>query len=118
MPDPLSAAALAGRGDRATDGSEGMVLAIHKKWPRFTLVLLMFLAVAPIWRHDRYMGTNHTSAAKDRLNLRITAELRAAVEAACSGRPGKVSINTWVTEAIAEKLEREEAPKVRRAANG
>lgn len=78
----------------------------------------MFLDVAPIWHHDCAMGTNHNSTAKDRLNLRIIAELRAAIEAACSGRPDKISINTWVTEAIAKKLEREEAPKVRREANG
>lgn len=43
----------------------------------------------------------------DRINLRLPAETFALIDAARAGRLGNVSRNTWITEAIAEKLERE-----------
>lgn len=45
----------------------------------------------------------------DRINLRLPAEIFAAIDRARSGRPGHVSRNTWLTEAVAEKLAREAA---------
>jgi len=43
----------------------------------------------------------------DRINLRLSAETFAALDTARTVRPGSVSRNTWITEAIAEKLTRE-----------
>ena len=58
----------------------------------------------------------------DRINLRLPADTFAAIDSARAGRPGNVSRNTWITEAVEEKLAREElatAPLLKsRAANG
>ncbi|MCP5460034.1 MAG: hypothetical protein H6971_10445 [Gammaproteobacteria bacterium] len=44
---------------------------------------------------------------KDRINLRLTPDLFAAIDEARAHRPGAISRNTWITEAIQEKLTRE-----------
>jgi hypothetical protein len=46
-----------------------------------------------------------------RLNIRLASSTLKAVEDACARRAGTVSLNTWVAEAVAEKLAREELPK-------
>ena len=43
----------------------------------------------------------------DRTSLRLSAETFAQINDACSGRPGNVSRNTWIAEAVEEKLARE-----------
>ena len=43
----------------------------------------------------------------DRINLRLAAETFAEIDAACAARPGNVSRNTWIAEAVQEKLSRE-----------
>jgi hypothetical protein len=43
----------------------------------------------------------------DRINLRLPAEVFEAIDATRARRPGTVSRNTWITEAIQEKLLRE-----------
>jgi len=43
----------------------------------------------------------------DRINLRLSAETFDAIDVSRASRPGAVSRNTWISEAIAEKLERE-----------
>ena len=43
----------------------------------------------------------------DRINLRLAAETFAEIDAACVARPGNVSRNTWIAEAVQEKLARE-----------
>lgn len=48
--------------------------------------------------------------ALDRINLRLASALFAKIDAARAARPGNVSRNTWITEAIEEKLARETAP--------
>jgi hypothetical protein len=48
----------------------------------------------------------------DRINLRLPAETFEAIDAARGARPGNVSRNTWITEAVEEKLAHD------RAANG
>lgn len=56
------------------------------------------------------MNTDSKSAtvrSLDRINLRLAAQTFAAIDAACSSRPGNVSRNTWIAEAIEEKLARE-----------
>lgn len=58
----------------------------------------------------------------DRINLRLSAETFAPIDATRADRPRNVSRNTWITEAIAEKLARETGTNDRheesRAANG
>ncbi|MFB9342351.1 hypothetical protein ACFFTN_10505 [Aminobacter aganoensis] len=49
----------------------------------------------------------------DRINLRLSAETFRAVDEARGRRAGNVSRNTWIAEAIEEKLARESAqPRV------
>lgn len=43
----------------------------------------------------------------DRINLRLLAEVFEAIDSARGRRPGNVSRNTWITEAVQEKLLRE-----------
>jgi len=43
----------------------------------------------------------------DRINLRLPIEVFRAIDADRARRPGIVSRNTWITEAIQEKLLRE-----------
>lgn len=45
----------------------------------------------------------------DRINLRLPAETFEAIDAARGERPGNISRNTWITEAVEEKLARERA---------
>lgn len=53
-----------------------------------------------------------------RQNLRLKMELWEAIDIARSKRIGNVSRNTWITEAILEKLAREDnAPSNNRRAN-
>jgi hypothetical protein len=45
----------------------------------------------------------------DRINLRLPADTFEAIDAARAGRPGNISRNTWITEAVEEKLARDRA---------
>ena len=45
--------------------------------------------------------------ARPRTNLRLTPELWQSIDGARLKRPGNVSRNTWITEAVQEKLARE-----------
>jgi len=56
------------------------------------------------------MNSDSKSAAVrslDRINLRLAGQTFSAIDAACAARPGNVSRNTWIAEAIEEKLARE-----------
>ncbi|WP_235678551.1 hypothetical protein [Agrobacterium vitis] len=57
----------------------------------------------------------------DRINLRLSPQTFDAIDVARNGRPGSVSRNTWIAEAIEEKLAREALPlasiEVKQAAN-
>jgi hypothetical protein len=44
---------------------------------------------------------------KNRINLRLSPEIFAAIDDDRACRPGSISRNTWITEAIQEKLLRE-----------
>lgn len=44
---------------------------------------------------------------KDRINLRLSPEIFAAIDEIRACRPGSISRNTWITEAIQEKLSRD-----------
>ena len=48
----------------------------------------------------------------DRINLRLPAETFEAIDACRAQRTGVVSRNTWLTEAVEEKLARERANAV------
>jgi hypothetical protein len=45
----------------------------------------------------------------DRINLRLPPETFEAIDAARAVRPGAISRNTWITEAVEEKLGRDRA---------
>jgi hypothetical protein len=65
------------------------------------------LDVAPPRRHFGSMNSDSkttTVRGLDRINLRLAGHTFFAVDAAC---PGNVSRNTWIAEAIEEKLARE-----------
>jgi metal-responsive CopG/Arc/MetJ family transcriptional regulator len=47
----------------------------------------------------------------DRINLRLPAETFEAIDAARADRPGNISRNTWITEAVEEKLARDRAER-------
>jgi hypothetical protein len=45
----------------------------------------------------------------DRINFRLPPETFEAIDAARFVRPGNISRNTWITEAVEEKLARDRA---------
>ena len=59
---------------------------------------------------------------RDRTSLRLNPDTLAEVDAARLRRPGRISRNTWIAEAIYEKLARETADKIqideKKRANG
>ncbi|OWR21116.1 hypothetical protein CD944_05345 [Brevundimonas diminuta] len=52
-------------------------------------------------------STTSTVKPTDRVNLRLPADVFAAIDASCAARAGRVSRNTWVAEAVREKLTRD-----------
>jgi hypothetical protein len=57
------------------------------------------------------MTANHLTAKLDdrgRQSLRLDPEVRTAIDMARLRRAGSISRNTWITEAIVEKLAREQ----------
>lgn len=63
-----------------------------------------------MWRHNGAMTIpSKRSSVRDfdRINLRLTAETFALIDAARANRVGNVSRNTWIAEAVAEKLARD-----------
>jgi predicted HicB family RNase H-like nuclease len=68
--------------------------------------------MAPKWRQLRIMNNSSKPNAireLDRINLRLSAETFEAIDASRNARPGRLSRNTWVAEAIEEKLLRDAA---------
>jgi len=53
-----------------------------------------------------------TVGSLDRINLRLPAETFDAIDECRAQRTGVVSRNTWITEAVEEKLAREQASDV------
>ncbi len=69
----------------------------------------MYLILAPKRRQNRIMRqTAPLHGDRTRQNLRLDPALGAAIDRARLKRAGNVSRNTWITEAILEKLSREE----------
>ena len=56
----------------------------------------------------------------DRINLRLSPETFTAIDRVRTGRPGHVSRNTWLTEAVQEKLAREmsQSPELKERRHG
>jgi len=54
------------------------------------------------------MILEHKHDERTRQSLRLDQELMAAIDLARLRRPGNISRNTWITEAILEKLSREQ----------
>lgn len=50
-----------------------------------------------------------TLKATDRFNLRLPGVVFAEIDANCAARAGRVSRNTWIAEAVLEKLTRDRA---------
>lgn len=70
-----------------------------------------------MWRHSGAMTTPFkptTVRDLDRINLRLSAETFAQIDVARADRLGNISRNTWITEAVAEKLARETSANDRR----
>lgn len=68
------------------------------------------------WRQRGAMLADSKCAAVrtlDRINLRLAPEMFEALDAARQSRPGNISRNTWITEAIEEKLAHEQGQSVR-----
>ncbi|MFD2502351.1 ribbon-helix-helix domain-containing protein [Rhizorhabdus histidinilytica] len=65
---------------------------------------------APKWRHtgahDNESRSQRSRARLERFTVRLPAEMVEAIDAECSRRAGNVSRNTWLTEAVQEKLAR------------
>lgn len=76
----------------------------------------MYLFLAPRWRHNNFM-TQPARNGSDRscATLRLDPSVGARIDRARMVRPGNISRNTWITEAILEKLERDEAEGEERA---
>jgi metal-responsive CopG/Arc/MetJ family transcriptional regulator len=53
--------------------------------------------------------SNKAAGEPSRINLRLSADMLATVDAIRIRRAGNVSRNTWIAEAIQEKILREEA---------
>lgn len=51
--------------------------------------------------------TDSPPASLDRINLRLAPEMFDLIDCARMARPGHVSRNTWLTEAVQEKLARD-----------
>jgi hypothetical protein len=71
-------------------------------------VLQRFLILAPPWRLVGAMAANHPSETDTRQSLRLPANLCARLDMARAKRAGNVSRNTWIIEAVVEKLSRED----------
>lgn len=76
----------------------------------------MSLLLAPRWRHDDSMTQPaRTSSDRSCATLRLDQGIGARIDRARIRRPGNISRNTWITEAILEKLERDEPEGEKRA---
>jgi predicted HicB family RNase H-like nuclease len=68
--------------------------------------------MAPKWRQLHSMNNPAKPNAireLDRINLRLSPETFEAIDSSRNARPGRLSRNTWIAEAIEEKLLRDAA---------
>jgi len=91
---------------------------LRHRFRHFELFLALPFIMAPRWRHNTSVS-NFVSEEKVRQNLRLDPEVWSAIDSDRSKRPGNVSRNTWITEAILDKLARQpstaQKPRTRNA---
>lgn len=76
---------------------------------QFLLVLHWFLFLAPKWRLLSLMNCFAKNIDdRARQSLRLASRIWAQIDLARAQRAGSVSRNTWITEAIEEKIAREQ----------
>lgn len=73
-----------------------------------TLILVLGAKLAPNPLMDRLAELSKRTNDRIRQSLRLDPQLWAAIDVARQKRAGSVSRNTWITEAIMEKVAREE----------
>lgn len=61
------------------------------------------LVMAPLWRQNEPM-------LESRMNLRMPERLFADLDRLRKARPGRVSRNQWIIEAVSEKIVRDATP--------
>jgi len=71
-------------------------------------VLYRFLLLAPLWHLIRIMSSTAKKDDRPRQNVRLHPQMWEAIDDVRTKRPGVVSRNTWIAEAILEKLAREQ----------
>jgi hypothetical protein len=65
--------------------------------------MILSCAAAPKWRHNTFVAVS-VSDKRVRQSLRLDATVWRAIDQVRTGRPGNISRNTWITEAILDKL--------------
>jgi hypothetical protein len=75
----------------------------ERYWP-----IVFLIDLAPLWRHSLGMLAEvEKDDALSRQNLRLKNSIWKAIDDCCAVRAGAVSRNTWITEAIIEKLDKD-----------
>jgi len=90
-------------------GNSDSALVVDEQ-PRTAFVRTFSLSGATLARTMRVMSRpKKQTESRSRTSIRLEPELWARIDRARAVRPGKVSRNTWITEAVREKLGREVA---------
>lgn len=85
--------------------------------PKSRMPRSKMIDLAPLWRHDTFM-VGSVLTKRPRQSLRLDPQVWGAIDRERSRRPGSISRNTWINEAILEKLSRDQAGhKPRRASS-
>lgn len=84
----------------------------------FTTQLLTQSQYGAIMAPMKAARKDSRSSALERINLRLSPEVLEAIDAECSRRAGNVSRNTWIAEAVTERLARLGSPSRPQGAGG
>lgn len=83
------------------------VVANTQHTPAFPNALL---PSAPKWRHSTFMPLHVSDERRFRLSLRLDPHLMKEIDRDRRKRAGRISRNTWITEAVLEKLSHGQMP--------
>ena len=72
----------------------------------FTIISLALSQYGATMAPMKAARKDSRSSALERINLRLPPEVLEAIDSECSRRAGSVSRNTWITEAVTERLAR------------